>query len=264
MNIENSIINDCKQSRKNYKVLENGLVPIHRKGLVRISQSNVAKKLAESFHDDAPSNLDQIKPEASIDKNEKPKKKKSKKHKKNKKDKKAKKIRKQQKKKVRSYSEQLDTSSRRVNNGKVLSRILTVTNDVAVVNNSVYIYDEDSGMYNLSDENTVSTKLNSWIDNNREDNNLFNSRDNKEAYHSIITFEDIQREEFSNSYNTSLVLCRNGVLDLDDMSLKKHSPKYEFTSGIKAEYNEKAEGPLFMEYLEFVTNGDKEMKKLIQ
>ena len=267
MNIENLINNECMQSNCSYEVLENGLVPIHRKkadtGLVRISQSKIAKKLAEGFYDNKPNELlPKIKSEALFDSEDKPKKKK--KGKKHKKDKKAQKLKKAQKRKINSYSEQLDTSTRKTNNGKLLSKILANSFDVRVVKNTVYMYDKKTGMFKLSDKQEVTTKINAWLDSERDDSHKFTSRDTDEAYKSLITNASIQRESLESAYNKPYVLCQNGVLSLPSMELLSFSSDYEFTSGINASYDENAKGELFKEFIEFATNGDKELKHLIQ
>ena len=266
MNIENSI-------SKNLTITENGTVAIHRikksdNSRVHIKQSEIAKKMAEGFYDDKQNELLVIKKsEALSDIEDKPKKKKSKKskkHKKDKKHKKAKKLKKAQKRKINSYSEQLDTSTRKTNNGKLLSKILANSIDVRVVGNKVYMYDNKTGMFNLSDKQEVTTQINSWLDNEREDTHKFTSRDTDEAYRCLITNATIQREALESAYNKPYVLCQNGVLELPSMKLLPFSPKYEFTSGIKASYDENAQGKHFKEFIDFATNGDTELKHLIQ
>ena len=266
MNLDNSI-------SKNLTITENGTVAIHRikksdNSRVHIKQSEIAKKMAEGFYDDKQNELLVIKKsEALSDIEDKPKKKKSKKskkHKKDKKHKKAKKLKKAQKRKINSYSEQLDTSTRKTNNGKLLSKILANSIDVRVVGNKVYMYDNKTGMFNLSDKQEVTTQINSWLDNEREDTHKFTSRDTDEAYRCLITNATIQREALESAYNKPYVLCQNGVLELPSMKLLPFSPKYEFTSGIKASYDENAQGKHFKEFIDFATNGDTELKHLIQ
>lgn len=269
MNIENKIANDCVQSDCNYQILENGLIPIHRKksstGLVRISQSNAAKKLASGFYVNSPNELlSETKSGVLSDMEDKPKQKKHKKGKKHKKDKKSKKLKKQKKKNIKMYSEQLDTSNRKPNNGQLLSRILANSIEIRVVKNSVYMYDEKTGMFKLSDKQEITTKINSWLDNEREDSYKFTSRDTDEAYKYLITNANIQREALESAYNKPYVLCRNGVLELPSMRLLPFSPKYEFTSGINASYDENAKGKIFKQFIEYATNGDKDLKRLIQ
>ena len=260
MNIENSISNDGLHhiaSRK--KRFE---------GRVRISQSEISKKLeAGTYEEPSDKFLVKTKSEALSDIEDKPKKKKDKKgkkHKKEKKHKKAKKLKKAQKRKINSYSEQLDTSTRKTNNGKLLSKILANSIDVRVVGNKVYMYDNKTGMFNLSDKQEVTTQINSWLDNEREDTHKFTSRDTDEAYRCLITNATIQREALESAYNKPYVLCQNGVLELPSMKLLPFSPKYEFTSGIKASYDESAQGKHFKGFIDFATNGDTELKHLIQ
>ena len=193
MDFENSI-------SKNLTITENETIAVHRikksdNGIVRIKQSEFAKKMAEGLYDDKSNELSVIKKSVDLyDIQDKPKKKKDKKGKKHKKAKKAKKLKKAQKRKIISYSEQLDTSNRKVNNGMLLSKILTNYIDVRVVKNSVYLYDNKTGMFVLSDKQEVTTKINSWLDKEREDSYKFTSKDTDEAYKFLITNASIQRE----------------------------------------------------------------------
>lgn len=274
MNIENLITSDSVQTNRKYQVLENGTIPIHRikkdeKKTVRIRQSEFAKKMAEGFYDNKTNeNLVKLKPEFMAGDESKLKKEKSKKDKKHKKHKKDKKLKKKQKKKVNAYAEQLDTSARKANIGKLLSMILANSVEVRVVKNSVYIYDEKTGAFKLSDKQEITTKINSWLEKEREDACKFTSRDTDEAYKYLITDSSIQRESMEAAYNKPYVLCENGVLSLSpmkgEMKLLPFSPEYEFTFGINASYDENAQGKLFKEFIEYTTNGDKEIKHLVQ
>lgn len=262
MNIENSI-------SKNLTITENGLVAIHRikkpdSNRVRIKQSEVARKMKEGFYDNKPSDfLDEIKVQSSSDGEDKHKKK-SKKKKKHKKDKKAKKLKKQKKKNVKMYSDQLDTSSRKPNIGMILAKILKNHIDIRVVKNQVYLYDNKTGMFKLSDKQEITTKINYWIEHEREDSFKFTSRDTDEAYKHLITDQSIQRESMDGAYNKPYILCRNGVLELPSLKLLPFSSDYEFTSRINACYDENAKGDNFKEFIEYATNGNKAHKHQIQ
>lgn len=268
MNIENLTKKDCSQPTSTYEVLENGLVKIHRKktdaGLVRISQSNAAKKLAEGLYADMSNEfLAKIKSDALSD-NEDKAKKKSKKKKKHKKNKKAKKLKKQKKRNVKMYSDQLDTSSRKPNIGMLLSKILTNHIEVRVVKNQVYLYDDKTGMFKLSDKQEITTKINYWIEHEREDSFKFTSRDTDEAYKYLITNASIQRESMEGAYNKPYILCKNGVLELPSLKLLPFSPDYEFTTCINACYDENAKGDNFKGFIDYATDGKKDHKHLIQ
>ncbi|MBQ2940732.1 MAG: hypothetical protein IJD97_00710 [Clostridia bacterium] len=266
MNFENSI-------SKNLTITENGTIAIHRiknsdNSRVRIKQSEISKKIeAGTYEEPSDKFLVKTKSDALSDIEDKPKKKKDKKgkkHKKDKKHKKSKKLKKAQKRKINSYSEQLDTSNRKVNNGMLLSKILANSIDVRVVKNSVYLYDNKTGMFVLSNKQEVTTKINSWLDKEREDSYKFTSRDTDEAYRFLITNASIQREALDSAYNKPYVLCRNGVLELPTMKLLPFSPEFEFTFGVKTAYDENSEGEHFKEFIDFATNGDKDLKHLIQ
>lgn len=119
-------------------------------------------------------------------------------------------------------------------------------------------------MFKLSDKQEITTKINSWLDKEREDFCKFTSRDTDEAYKCLITRASIQREAMESAFNRPYVLCQNGVLELPSMKLHAFSPKYEFTSGLKGAYDELSEGKHFKEFIHYATNGDKDLQHLIQ
>lgn len=265
MNFENSI-------SKNLTMTDKGTIAIHRikkpnDGLIRIRQSEFAKKMAEEFYNESGDLIVKTKSETLSDIEDKAKKKdkKVKKHKKGKKNKKkSKKLKKAKQKKINACSEQLDTSSRKANVGRLLSGILENSIEIRVVKNKVYLYNEDTGLFSLSDKQEITTKINSWIDRERDDSYKFTSRDTDEAYKCLITNASIQMESLESAYNKPYVLCQNGVLELPSMQLRSFSPKYEFTSGLKASYDEKSDGKYFKEFIDYATYGDKQLQHLIQ
>lgn len=257
MNLDNSI-------SKNLTITENGTVAIHRikksdNSRVHIKQSEVAKKMAEGFYDDKQNELLVIKKSEDISfSKDKPKKKKDKKGKKHKKAKKHK------KKQLIARLEQTNLGSRADNVGMHLSKILAESIDVRVVKNSVYIYNKETGMFSLSDKQEISTKINALLTKSGIDLYKFTSRDSDEAYKMLLTDASIQREALESAYNQPYVLCRNGVLDLTKMELLPFSPKFEFTYGIRANYDKNAEGEFFKAFIDYATDGDKALKSLIQ
>ena len=119
-------------------------------------------------------------------------------------------------------------------------------------------------MFKLSDKQEITTKINYWIEHEREDSFKFTSRDTDEAYKYLITNSSIQRESMDGAYNKPYILCKNGVLELPSMRLRPFSPDYEFTSGINARYDENAKGDNFKEFINYATKGKKDHKHLTQ
>ncbi len=249
----------------------NGLVLVHRikeaNGLVQIKKSTRVSELVaeenkekgqklsvpQSFQDSETSSYDSPK-----------KKHKKKNKKKRKKDKELKQQAKERKKSIKKLNQQFDLEGRKINNGKLLAKVISTYYSLSVVNGRIYIYDPKLGKHTLSEKESVVTVINSWLEKNRDDAYKFTSRDTDEAYRCLLTDANIQRDAFSNSYNTPFVLCKNGVLDVETMKLLPFSPKYEFTSGINANYDESSVGKKFDEYIDFATDGDIEKKLLIQ
>ena len=58
--------------------------------------------------------------------------------------------------------------------------------------------------------------------------------------------------------------CKNGVLDVSKGTLSGHSPDMFFKYVLDHDYNTEAQCPTFLKSLELVTNGDADLKKLIQ
>lgn len=253
-------------SISNLSKTEKGTVIVHRikppaDGLVHIKQSEAAKKIAkELYGNNLNEFVSQIKSETFSDSVDVPKKKKDKKAKKKKKQKKQKKVQ----KKVNAYSSQLDTSSRKQNNGATLAKILSTAIDIKVVGDTIYLYDLEAGFFKPSNKQQVMTAINSWLEENRDDFLKFSMRDNKEAVERLMTDASIQAEELDKAYNKPYILCKNGVLDLNKMILLDRSPKYGFTNCLNANYDENSKGEKFKKFINHATNGDESLKKLIQ
>lgn len=195
-------------------------------------------------------------PSATINKFEKQqKKKRKKKHKKDKKE--------LQKEQTTTGPKQIETTRKFVN-GKVLARGFSNEFVIKVIRKGIYIYDKKKGCFKLCDKQSIQTLLTSWIESNGLDPDTIPQSDLDEAYKALFINAKLQCEEISGAYNKPYVLCENGVLDVENMTLLKKSPDYEFTNAVNASFDTDAEGPLFKQQLEFVTQGDKSYKKRLQ
>ena len=143
----------------------------------------------------------------------------------------------------------------------LMAELIKYSDNLLVANGLLYIYDETVGCYKVCIQKEVAKKLRTLLE---EDDRLkVTSRQYKEAYEQLLIAEEVQHDvEFF--ANEPYVNCLNGVYDVREGVLKKHSAKYYFKHVLNAEFDPDAECPIFMDYIETITQGDKELKKLIQ
>ena len=183
----------------------------------------------------------------------------TKKDKKKKDGKKAKKRKKKSKKMFASLEENLCEKAPR--NANILSEAYKLKQNVIADNNVLCVYDEEGGCYYPRNSAEVAADIKDYLD---EDTRLkINSKDYKEAYAQLMISKDIACEE-GFFENRPYVNCLNGVVDIRKGVLLEHSPDFRFKHCIRAEYNPNAECPRFLEYADYITGGNKELKKLLR
>lgn len=81
----------------------------------------------------------------------------------------------------------------------------------------------------------------------------------------LIDYTDTDTKEYSDlNSNENLINFQNGLLDINTMELKPHTPDEYFTIQLPLEYDPEAvESPVFDKYLEDLTEGDINKKNLI-
>lgn len=170
---------------------------------------------------------------------------------------------KSKKKKIKKYKEMLceNISEASNDNGNVLAELLKNSESLIVANGTLRIYDENTGCYVNCDQTDVATKLRSLV--GKGDRLKLKIREYKEAYKQLMICKEIMSDE-TFFENKPFVNCLNGVVDVENEKLLKHSSEYKFKDCIASNYDENAKCPQFMKYVDYITNGDKELKELLQ
>lgn len=183
----------------------------------------------------------------------------TKKDKKKKDKKKAKKRKKQSKKMFASLEENLCEKAPR--NANILSEAYKLKQYVITYNNILYVYDEVYGCYQPKGASEIASDIKDDLD---EDLQLrIGNREYTEAYEQLMISKDIACDS-GFFENRPFVNCLNGVVDIRKGVLLEHSPDFKFKHCIRAEYNSNAECPRFLEYADYITGGNKELKKLLR
>ena len=152
-------------------------------------------------------------------------------------------------------------SERDEKNSNLMAELIKHSDDIAIIDKTLWLYDRTTGCFDSCCEKDVSAKLRSLL--KGEERLKVSTREYKEAYQQLLISNELKREEefFANQ---PYVNCLNGVVDVRKGELLKHSPKYLFKHCIKANYVPGAKCKKFLEYIEFITSGDEELKALIQ
>lgn len=146
--------------------------------------------------------------------------------------------------------------------GNLMAEVLKYTSNIILFNNQLYVYQEDFGCYKESAYLDVARELHTLLE--YDDQLKISSRQYKESYEQLLLSEELSRKEgfFENG---PLVNCLNGVVDVKKGVLLEHSPEYYFKHCIQANFvpgEGKCEN--FLAFVEHITGGDKELKKLLR
>lgn len=166
---------------------------------------------------------------------------------------------KQAKKLQQLKEESLET--RKPNLSAVLSGLLASEELVAVYDNKMNVFSDEAHCFVGHDPQDGQIMLMKLL--NNSERLCVTPRDVKNAYDTILMLPELQRD-LSPRVNIPLVNCENGVLNVETMELMKHSPQFGFTSCINASFDDKAGGNKFKQFLRYITNGDKDSKRLLQ
>ena len=185
--------------------------------------------------------------------------KKEKKIKKAKAEKKAKKRKKKAKQIFSVLDENIFEKSPR--NANLLSEVYKNTQSVISYNNELFIYDEKDGCFHQRNANEVAADIKGQLP--EELQLKIGSRDYKEAFDLIKISNEISADE-GFFENKPYVNCINGVVDVRTGELLDHSTDFRFKHRINSKYLPGEDCPIFMEYVDCITGGDTELKKLLQ
>lgn len=203
------------------------------------------------------------------------KKKNKKKHKKSKKSKLKKQNKKKNKKNVIKFKRKdrnriafLDTlkdnelDERKVVMSSLLSEISTLKEDILVTSDDdIYFYNSDNGYYEKKNDSSVKTYIMSHL--SEEQRIKINQREVNDARKFLCNIPEIQGT-FGDTDIMKKVNCVNGVYDIESGKLLPHKKDYKFTRYIRANFDEKATGRVFNQFVQDTCDGDEELITLLQ
>ena len=131
--------------------------------------------------------------------------------------------------------------------------------DDATQTMSVYLY--ENGVYSEIDSNLFKGIIKEPVE--KYNPLLVDMRYINEAYNLLITDRKYYQNRLLNA-NFNIINFKNGILNLNTMTLVPHSPDYMSTIQIPSKWVDKeSDTPVFDKYLDTLTNGDKELQKLL-
>ena len=143
----------------------------------------------------------------------------------------------------------------------ITSELFSLQEHVCVYEDKVYLYHADKGCFIHKDESQTKISLMKMF--KKDERLCVWASDINNAYKTLLINPSIQKD-ISPRVNIPLVNYENGVLNVETMELLKHSPQFGFTSCIAASFNEEANENVFRQFLDDITMGEKDSKKLLQ
>ena len=203
------------------------------------------------------------------------KKKNKKKHKKNKKSKLKKQNKKKNKENVIKFKRKdrnriafLDTlkdnelDERKVVMSSLLSEISTLKEDILVTSDDdIYFYNSDNGCFEKKNDSSVRTYIMSQV--SKSQRVKINQHEIENAKKFLCNIPEI-KGTFDDVDTMMLVNCVNGIYDIKSDKLCPHKRDYKFKRYIRANFNEKATGRVFDQFIKDACDGDEELIILLQ
>ena len=177
-----------------------------------------------------------------------------------KKEKKEKKNKKKKQKIMNSLTDNLLDANAR--NGNLMAEMMKASQNLIMVNGSLWLYNDEDGCFHRSDYNQIAKLTRSSLD--YEETLKLSTRDYKESFDQLLISEELVRDEDCFLANRPYVNCLNGVVDVCKRKLLDHSPEWMFRHCVQAQYIPGSECPRFLEYVDYITAGDKELKRLLR
>ena len=173
------------------------------------------------------------------------------------------KLKKKKKKLCREASDTLTDHLLDANNktGPILAEVAKYATNIVYYNKELWLYDEELGCFHPGTYNEIAREVRSLLP--YEEQMKITSHAYKECYEQLKLSDELLHPD-SFFENQPFVNCENGVLDVLEEKLLDKSPDYTFKNCIRARYLQGSQCPRFMEYVDHITSGDKELKHLLR
>ena len=186
-----------------------------------------------------------------------------KKHKKKKKNKDKKKHKKfKNKKGFKKMSEHISNNltERNERNSNLMAELLKRADELLLIDDCLWVYNSKTGCYDNCNVNNIAAKLRLLLP--EKERMKVSSHEYKEAYNQLIIADELVSTKpfFSNK---PFVNCVNGVVDVKKGKLLEHSHSYMFKHYIRAKYDPEAKCKKFLSFVDWITDGDDDMKTLL-
>ena len=147
-------------------------------------------------------------------------------------------------------------------NSNLMAELLKCHRSLLIWKQELYIYQSDHGCFKKTSRREVARDLRSLLA--FEEQLKISARQYQEAFDQLLISDDLEIEE-GFFENRPLVNCLNGVVDVMSKNLLEHSPEYRFKHCVNANYRPEAgKCERFLEYLDYITRGDKELQRLLR
>lgn len=163
------------------------------------------------------------------------------------------------------FKQLIDTTYEKENIGGILADLAFCKYVIrSSENGEIYIYHKKKGIYKLATEENISSMMYSLLSEYPNIRNVIKSSHYSECYKQIKIRCGGKSKILPQSNNQPYILCKNGVVDIRYLSLNKYDKKYGLTFSVKASFNPDAKGKAFEKFIDFATNGDESLKRLLQ
>lgn len=152
---------------------------------------------------------------------------------------------------------EMDGQKVRVNATLTANHIMRYTNMILLSNNELAIY--NGKFYEIKSANKIVERIIKAVLNCA--GNYWTARRGKEVVEVLKLIPDFQ---VKNLDTDNIINFSNGVLNLDDLTLHEHSPKYLCSYMLETEYDPNAKCPRWDKFLEEIFVGDETCIKLLQ
>lgn len=152
-------------------------------------------------------------------------------------------------------------TERNERSSNLMAELLKRADCLSIIDNCLWIYNQKTGCFDNCNADNVATKLRLLLE--EKDRLKVSFQEYKEAYNQLMISEELVSEE-GFFENKPFVNCANGVVDVRNGKLLPHSPSYRFKHYIMANFDLNAKCKNFLKFVNTITNGDDELKELLQ